>query len=159
MSSNLTVVRARGGHVCATWNNVILQIWSGPMCLDSLAAGREAGDAIEREHGPRLATLVWLPAGSMPLPGETLRQRAAADLRATAYRIAATATVVESTGFAASAYRAAHTTVNLLSRTRIPSQVVSDVGAGVEFVAETLGSPPGWAETLTTAAHQARTHL
>ena len=159
VDSELNFIRVASEHVCATWRNIILQVWAGPMSVESLAAGREAGDAIERAFGPRLATLVWLPDESMPLPAESVRQRASDDLRATEHRIVASVTVIEASGFVGSAYRAAHTTVGLVARTRFPTRVVANLDSGARFVVDALGHDSSAAVQVVSAARRARARM
>lgn len=121
------------GCLCSTWRNVILNLCNGALSQASLAAGRDAGDALEREYGPSLG-VVTVVFPSMRLPSDDIRERAARDMEAYAFRIRGNATVLPGSGLRVSALRAAYATLNLFARSPAPSKVFSELEASADWM-------------------------
>ena len=129
---------AAPGYICATWRNVIINMCGDALTMDALAAGREAGAALEREFGPQIGVLTII-SSEMRMPTDEVRAQAAADMEASRHRLEANATVVEGKGFRASAFRTAYATLLLFSKSTVPSKVAGTVEEGASFILEKLG--------------------
>ena len=149
-------IHVERGYICATWRNVIINHWVDEITHAALSAGRDAGIKLEAEYGPKIAALTIIRP-DMPSPSDSVRKEAAEDLKLAAHRIVAAATVIQGSGFRASAFRSAYATLNLFSRTKHPSKVVSEVPQGAAFVVQELGYPDSdTAELVETVDYYVR---
>ncbi len=96
---------ARGtGYVVATWRNVLMIMWSGPITTDGLDASERGGKMLEREYkGEQIAISISLP--SVPIPDDKARAQAARLMREREGLVRLSITVIEGDGFWLSAGR------------------------------------------------------
>ncbi len=144
-------LHASGGFACATSGPVLVQAWADAIRLDELERTQRMGDALGQAFDDRIGIVTIVRSG-MKLPAEAVRQQAGENLRRSQHRIVASSTVIPGTGFAASAYRAAHTTLQLFARTAHPSKIHGAIEPACQFVANGLClGPEDYAALLSVA--------
>lgn len=149
---------AAPGYVCATWRNVIINMCGDALTMEALAAGREAGAALEREFGPKIGVITII-SSNMKMPSDEVRAQAAADMEASSHRLKANATVIMGSGFRASAFRTAYATLILFSKSAVPSKVASTVEEGAAFILDALGVEAESAAALVEAVEHCQARL
>ena len=139
------------GFAFTTSGPVLVQAWSAMITMDSLSHTQRAGVELGQAHGERIGVLTIIRPG-MPLPPEAVRKKAGENLKAARDRTAVSATVIPGTGFAASAYRAAYSTLHLFARSDYPTKVTGSLEVASDFIADQLLLPPSARAALKDAA-------
>ncbi len=132
---DLQIVRDLPDYTIATYRNVLIQIWRLSCPPEGVAVARNAARQIAAQGTHALGLLVIVPEKS-ELPGLVARQELnhiPKDMRG---RLAAIAIVIEGTGFRSAAVRGIATTVAAFSRTDANQQILPNVRAAIDWLAE-----------------------
>jgi hypothetical protein len=152
----LELVELRGGVASGLWRRVQIQSWSGVPSVDALRVAFQATQRLLARYGDGAVSLLSVASGALGLPSAEARQLSGELMVKLSGRQIASATVVEGTGFTASAARAAVTGILLFSRTRTPHKIFSAVDAAAAWLGGYHGLTSAEVSELAAAARELR---
>jgi len=138
--------------------NLITLTWFGLPSVEGVKQLEQAFEQVTLTQRRKFAfvTLIHPQATPEKAPPE-VRNGVAKLLSRFAHRLAGTVVIYEAPGFKAAATRTIIATINLLSRSRFPSEVHSQLDRGVAWIAQQLGpDAPSDAESRIHAMLAAR---
>lgn len=143
--------------VLARRGNVLLQSWRRRVTADAVLAGAAATERLLASL-PASQFIVTLGVSdtAVALPDERARAVSVEVLKKTIGRHRGIGTVLEGTGFAASAARAALTGIMMLSRNAVPQRTFASIDEAVPWVLERADNPALDARTLSAVVRAVR---
>jgi hypothetical protein len=128
-------------HSVGTLDNTLLVVWRDTPTLEAFKRVNAAAARLAERCPDGIGTFGVAPA-NMPLLGSAERKEASALLERFGGQLRAVASVIEGTGFAASATRSVMTAISVLARSPCPLKIFGSFDEGVDWYTARVDIPP-----------------
>ncbi|MCC6808232.1 MAG: hypothetical protein IT381_12475 [Deltaproteobacteria bacterium] len=152
----LEVLHMDSAFALGAYDRVILQSWTAKVKKEDVVVGYEHGHKIAQRFAPEKIAAIAIADTKSGLPDEETRKLSAEMIQKMKDAHAASAIVLEGSGFWSSAARAAVTGIHLLARTPFPTKPFATVELASEWVGSYFQWPPDRIAALATAMHELR---
>jgi hypothetical protein len=141
-------VHVDGSVKVATWRNVLLTAWTGPIEYGSVRAVYDHGAALAAARGGGKIAYLSAVVGQLPMPGDTARLDAAKLWKKSDTHMCCGAIVITAEGFWAGAARAALTGIMVLASPGYPTKVFSKPEDATAFLSPFIEGRPSATQLL-----------